>query len=337
MGSPTSTICAQLSVKTERVYTWDGCYDDHDPAKRAHPWGPSPREAVEVTHDRIKISEEILFDFSSATIAPSSEALLASIAQVMLDAPEIEFVEIAGHADDQGSDENNQRLTARRALSVMGELVKRGVDRSLLRAAGYSSYCPLDTGTDLAAKAKNRRVEFRILRRDGEDLDPKWGGCAEAEKRGMKPPARCLEEAAARSFAADAAAKKSWRSGSEIGACPQPRVLPRATQGVQRSLRSRRRRRMRRAGVGLRRWTPQGRQEPSRRSQEGVRGDRAGLRSRPARGVPTPVRRAPRRFRARDPKRAEDVLAKTCAARPSPACACSAGLNVGLRRRSEGL
>jgi len=46
----------------------------------------------------------------------------------------------------------------------------------------------LDAGTDDAARARNRRVEFRILRRAGENLSPPWGGCAEAEKHGMKPP-----------------------------------------------------------------------------------------------------------------------------------------------------
>ncbi len=180
-------LCPSQAEDGKGAHPWDGCPDDRDPAKRVTPWGPSPKRAVRVTRGEIKISEEILFSSGSAAIDPSSQPLLRSIAHVLEDVPEIEMVEIAGHADSSGSDDANRRLTEQRAASVMADLVRKGIAPGRLRAAGYSAYCALDAGTDDAARAKNRRVELRILRRHGEDLEPRWGGCAAAEQHGMKP------------------------------------------------------------------------------------------------------------------------------------------------------
>lgn len=181
-------LCTAHGEDGKGAHPLDGCPDDRDPARHVTPWGPSPKKAVRVTRGEIKISEEILFRSGSAAIDPASQALLRSIAQILRDVTEIEIVEIAGHADDVGTDEQNRKLTESRAKSVMADLKGKGIAAARMRAAGYSAYCALDAGKDEAARAKNRRVEFRILRRDGKNLEPRWGGCAEAEKHGMKPP-----------------------------------------------------------------------------------------------------------------------------------------------------
>ncbi len=182
-------LCPTLAEDGAGAHPWDGCPDDHDPSKRVAPWGASPKQAVKVTRGEIKISEEIHFGSGLATIDPSSQALLRAIMQILKDVPEIEVVEIAGHADPSGSDDANKRLTEQRAGAVMADLVHKGIAAGRLRAAGYSAYCPLNAGTDADARALNRRVELRILRRAGMNLDPPWGGCVEAGKHGMKPPA----------------------------------------------------------------------------------------------------------------------------------------------------
>jgi hypothetical protein len=180
-------LCPGPAEDGRGAHPWDGCPDEADPAKRVTPWGASPQKAIRLTRGEIKISEQILFRSGSAAIDPSSQALLQSIAQVLRDVPEIEVVEIAGHADDQGTDDHNRKLTEARARSVMADLVTKKIDKRRLRAAGYSAYCPLVAGTDDAARAKNRRVEFRIVRRDGRNLEPGWDGCDEARKHGLQP------------------------------------------------------------------------------------------------------------------------------------------------------
>jgi hypothetical protein len=180
-------LCPAHAEDGKGAHPFDGCPDERDPSKRVVAWGPSPKQAVKVTRGEIKISEEIRFGLGSATIDPSSQALLKSIAQILRDVPEIELVEIAGHADASGGDDANKKLTAARAASVRADLIQKGTAADRLRAAGYSSYCALDPGTTDAARARNRRVELRILRRDGANLGPTWGGCAEAEKHGLRP------------------------------------------------------------------------------------------------------------------------------------------------------
>lgn len=167
----------------------DGCPNELDPAKLAARWGRSPHRSVTVAHGQIQIDEEIRFACSSDAIDPASMPLVASIAQVLEDAPEIEILELAGHADNSGTAAENTRLTMRRAVSVMRAIVAKGVSRERLRASGYGSYCPVDGAAKSATvEDGDRRVEFRILRRDGIDLEPGWGGCAEAAAHGMKPP-----------------------------------------------------------------------------------------------------------------------------------------------------
>lgn len=197
-------LCPTLLEDQRGDHPLDGCPDELDPARLATRWGRSPHQAVTVAHDQIKSGEEIRFARSSATIEPSSLPLVASIAQVLNDTPEIEVVEIAGHADESGSEAANQRLTIQRSSSVMLAIIARGVSRGRLRASGYGAYCPLSGERKGGpAEAGDRRVEFRILRRDGLDLEPRWGGCEAAAKHGMKPPSRPSRKAAARSGAAD--------------------------------------------------------------------------------------------------------------------------------------
>lgn len=146
-----------------------------------------PPKRVEVVGDEIKINEKILFETGSANIDKKSDELIQTIAKIIVDTPDVQFIEIAGHADQRGSEQLNKDLTQRRAQTVLKHLVADGVAATKLRAVGYGSYCPLDPGMTEEAYDKNRRVEFRILRRGGVDASVKWGGCEAAQKKGMAP------------------------------------------------------------------------------------------------------------------------------------------------------
>ena len=197
-------LCPMLLEDQRGDHPFDGCPDELDPARRATRWGRSPNQAVTVAHDQIKSGEEIRFARSSATIEPASLPLVASIAQVLNDTPEIEIVEVGGHADESGSDAANQRLTIQRSSAVMLAIIAKGVSRARLRASGYGAYCPLSGERKGApAEAGDRRVEFRILRRDGLDLEPSWGGCEAAAKHGLKPPSRSRRKAPGRAGATE--------------------------------------------------------------------------------------------------------------------------------------
>ncbi len=71
-------------------------------------------------------------------------------------------VEVAGHADERGSEAYNQKLSEARAKTVIDALVAANIDASRLNGVGYSKDKPLDPAHTAQAHAKNRRVEFTV-------------------------------------------------------------------------------------------------------------------------------------------------------------------------------
>jgi outer membrane protein OmpA-like peptidoglycan-associated protein len=139
---------------------------------------------VVVTKTEVKISEKIMFAFAKATIEQASQDLLDEIAFVINDNPQIEYIEVAGHADKIGTDAVNVQLTKRRAQAVVDALVKRKVDVRRMHAQGYGNFCPLDTGDSEPSREKNRRVEFKIMRVVGVETGVTLG-CEGAAQHGI--------------------------------------------------------------------------------------------------------------------------------------------------------
>lgn len=134
----------------------------------------------------ITVFDKILFKTGSAEILPESNPILDKVAKALVDHPELVLIEVAGHADERGSEKLNLSLTQARVDSVMVALVARSVDRTRLRAKGYGYFCPRDEGHDEQAWSKNRRVEFVILKTTrGATGAPM--GCDVATAHGVAP------------------------------------------------------------------------------------------------------------------------------------------------------
>ncbi|MCS6796995.1 MAG: OmpA family protein [Myxococcota bacterium] len=118
---------------------------------------------VERTH--IELREQIHFAFDSDVILPESFGLMEQIRAAIAGHPELRRIEIQGHTDDVGTEMYNLDLSQRRALSVRRWLVERGIEPDRLLARGYGEGHPLVRATTEEARARNRRVEFRILER----------------------------------------------------------------------------------------------------------------------------------------------------------------------------
>jgi outer membrane protein OmpA-like peptidoglycan-associated protein len=136
----------------------DGCPDD-------------PKKGlVVVKRDSIELYDKIYFAVDSDRILQKSFELLDNVARVIHDHAEIPVISIEGHTDSDGGDDYNLDLSDRRSKSVRQYLVDKGIEPGRLRAQGFGESKPIaDNSTD-AGKAKNRRVEFRIVRPSTGDV-----------------------------------------------------------------------------------------------------------------------------------------------------------------------
>ena len=93
-----------------------------------------------------------------------SFSLLDEVAQALQDNPKIN-VEVQGHADSQGDDKFNLKLSNSRAASVRTYLIKKGVDSSRMTSKGYGENQPISDNRTEIGRSQNRRVEFVITSR----------------------------------------------------------------------------------------------------------------------------------------------------------------------------
>jgi outer membrane protein OmpA-like peptidoglycan-associated protein len=125
----------------------------------------APRARVVVTGSRIEVTERIYFASRSAIIQPPSFPILDAVAQTLRANPQILTLEIQGHSDEHGDAQmKTGPLTSQRAEAVRHFLIVRGVEPARLIAHGYGSSRPLCGDHTDACQARNRRVEFVILR-----------------------------------------------------------------------------------------------------------------------------------------------------------------------------
>lgn len=118
---------------------------------------------VKITRTRVEIDDTIQFHSGSAKLLDVSFEVLDTVVQVLQDAIYLD-VRIEGHTDSQGGDAWNLTLSQRRAESVLAYFVEQGVDEVRLTAVGYGEERPVDTNRTSTGRARNRRVEFHIVR-----------------------------------------------------------------------------------------------------------------------------------------------------------------------------
>ncbi|QDG53217.1 hypothetical protein FIV42_21445 [Persicimonas caeni] len=128
----------------------DGCPDN-------------PSEKVTITNDKLVIADKVHFETAKATIRQESYEILDEVAKVLKQNPQIKLLRVEGHTDDRGSESYNQKLSQRRADSVRKYLIKQGVDRDRLIAAGYGESDPIADNETAEGRSDNRRVAFTIL------------------------------------------------------------------------------------------------------------------------------------------------------------------------------
>jgi outer membrane protein OmpA-like peptidoglycan-associated protein len=113
--------------------------------------------------EQIVLLEKLYFSSGRDRILRRSYGVLASVAKVLTDNPDILQVRVEGHSDSKGRDSYNQQLSQRRAEAVMRRLLSEGVAAERLEATGFGESRPVADNDSDEGRERNRRVEFRIL------------------------------------------------------------------------------------------------------------------------------------------------------------------------------
>lgn len=113
------------------------------------------------------VLEHIYYDFDKAYIREDAEEPLAELIKILDDNPDL-IVEIGSHTDARGSNRYNEKLSQRRAKSVVKYLEGRGIPANRLEYQGYgetqpTNECVDEIPCDEEKHQRNRRTEFRVV------------------------------------------------------------------------------------------------------------------------------------------------------------------------------
>lgn len=117
-----------------------------------------------ISEGKSVILNNIFFETNSSELMPSSKSELETLLEMLYNNPNI-IIEISGHTDNTGSPDNNMELSNKRALSVKKYLEGKGMPSRRLISQGYGQTKPIGDNNTEEGRSKNRRTEFKIIKR----------------------------------------------------------------------------------------------------------------------------------------------------------------------------
>ena len=142
---------------------------------------PAVAAPVEIKTEvnRYVLNEDVLFAYAKADLkAEGRQALDNLLATLIKINPSQSAIVVIGHTDRIGSDNYNQKLSERRAQTVLNYLVEKGVPAEIITSRGMGKSQPV-TGTKCnalrganlkACLAPDRRVEIEVKARNVQEV-----------------------------------------------------------------------------------------------------------------------------------------------------------------------
>ncbi|WP_353661712.1 OmpA family protein [Hydrogenimonas sp. SS33] len=130
---------------------------------------PTPEKlgiSVKKTKEGMKLTvpEKILFDFNKFILKPEAKEALSVVGDIIRENPAKKIV-VTGYTDNVGSDKYNLKLSLQRAQSVADYLIYcEKVDPKLFKIEGRGKADPVASNATEEGRAKNRRVEIRLIK-----------------------------------------------------------------------------------------------------------------------------------------------------------------------------
>jgi outer membrane protein OmpA-like peptidoglycan-associated protein len=154
-GKPSDAVIAQGNSRTKLG----------DPTPATQPLGENglkPKEAALLTELPPPARSFLMyFDLGTTTLTPESLAVLDQLRAEISSRSGVE-VQVTGHTDTVGSEEDNDRLSQQRAEEVLNWLASQGIERSLMNAVGRGERELREPTVDNYSSATNRRVEVIV-------------------------------------------------------------------------------------------------------------------------------------------------------------------------------
>ncbi len=116
---------------------------------------------------KVKI-ENVYFQFDKSNVIAFYSVKIDSVLGLLTQNPGW-LVEVQGHTDSKGSDEYNDKLSVKRAEEVKKYMIKKGLAKERIVVKTFGKRQPAvpnelpDGADDPEGRAKNRRVEFKII------------------------------------------------------------------------------------------------------------------------------------------------------------------------------
>ena len=133
------------------------------PALKANEYFPGPM-AIDMIYQPEKhyVFHHLEFDFGKATVKKESFKELDELVEYLQLKTEIN-IEIDGHTDNVGKEEENLKLSKQRADAVKNYLAKKGIDSGRIQTEGFGASQPIADNSTEDGRQKNRRTELKIL------------------------------------------------------------------------------------------------------------------------------------------------------------------------------
>lgn len=138
---------------------WETIWSFSDPSNSPHQYKVSFRFSA-VALQRF-IPNNISFGIGNAILTPKS---LIELDKIYIDlAKSGKTIEILGYTDNAGKTEDNLKLSQERAKTVYAYLLSKGIDPLKMSFKGFGDNHPILPNNNEKNKAKNRRVEIKIV------------------------------------------------------------------------------------------------------------------------------------------------------------------------------
>ncbi len=105
----------------------------------------------------------VFFDEDQTNLRLGAFSSLEAVAEALKKSPRFSRILVAGHTDDTGRPDYNDRLASGRADAVAAYLASRGVALDQLKIESHSAKRPVATNRTAAGRQLNRRVEVTLI------------------------------------------------------------------------------------------------------------------------------------------------------------------------------